>query len=175
MHRDHDDEIAVLVVCVHDEQPPPGAEDEAEWTPGGAQLGPHARKSLERSQGAPNSHAGIGREAMSDDEPIEVFDRGWADRYAGQALQPIELDRLAGPSLCKSGLGALVGARNAVEQGGDIPRLRVRFFDCRREQRPRERALLHVRALGKSREPSRMLRVEGDVQAVRRTCHSAQS
>jgi len=67
---------------------------------------------------------------MSDDQPIEVFDCGWAERYAGQALQLIEVDRLACASLCKSGLGSLIGAGNAVEQSSDVPRLRIGFFDC---------------------------------------------
>lgn len=131
LHRDHDDEIAVLVVRVHDQQPSPGTEYEPERAPGGAQLRAHARKSLEGSQGVPNSRARIARETMSDDQPLEVFDCGGAERYAGQALalQLIEVDRLACASLCESGLGSLIGARNAVEQGSDIPRLRVRFFD----------------------------------------------
>jgi hypothetical protein len=134
LHRDHDDEIAALVVRVHDQQPSPGTENEPERTPRGTQLRTHERKSLEGSQGAPNPRARIAREAVGDDQPIEVFDGGWAERYAGQALQLIEIDRLACASLCESGLAPRIGARNAVEQRSDIPRLRVRFFDRRCEQ-----------------------------------------
>lgn len=172
MHRDHDDEITVLVVRVHDQQPSPGTEDEPERAPGGTQLGAHTRKALKRPQGAPNPRACVAWKAVSDDQPIEVFDGGWAERYAGQALQLIEVNRLACASFCESSLGSLIGARNAVEQRSDVPCLRVRFFDGCEEQRSRERSLLHMRALREPSEPGCMLRVERDVQAVGRTCHS---
>jgi hypothetical protein len=92
----------------------------------------------------------------------------------GHPLELVERDRLARAAALEPELGALIRARDAVEQGGDVARIGIGFLDRCGQQRSRERALLHMRALGQPRQTSGMFGIESDVQPMRGRLHIRQ-
>jgi hypothetical protein len=162
----------VLEIGVHDHHPSPRTEDEAESLPSSTQCSSEQRKALERQQGALHARLGVRRQAVSEDQSLEVLDRRRGELDLGHRLELVDWDRLARSSLLEPELGALEGAGDPVEKLDHMTGVHVRLVDCVREEGARERPFLGVRALGQERELRSALGTESDIQTTALARHS---
>ena len=88
LDRHHDDAVG-LQTGVHDDQPAPRSEQEAEARPAAGELGAEARKLGQRPKGPPDSLAGIGRKAQRANEAVEILDRRAPDLSTRHRLQVV--------------------------------------------------------------------------------------
>jgi hypothetical protein len=119
---DRDDRYAILLleVDVDEDHPAPGAEEKAESLPAATERRSQERKTLEGSKGSLHSLSGVRRKAVRLDEAGEVFGGGLAHLHPGHRLELVEQPRAAGAGVLEPGLGSLVRAVDAVEEGGDV-------------------------------------------------------
>ncbi len=168
-----EDDILALVVYVDEQQPAPGAKEEAEGVPAPRQFAPEAREALERAQRALDANSGVGGETVGEDQAVEILERGGAQPDLGHRLEFVQRDRLARQAALQPELSTLIRTRDAIEQRGDVARVGIGFLDRRREQRAREGPLLHVCALRQLRQASSVLAVEHHVQPVSSGIHTS--
>ncbi len=64
-----------------------------------------------------------------------------------------------------------MGAGDAVEQSGDVVRVRINLLESVRQEGTRQRALLQMGLLGQSRQPGCVLGIQCHIQSVCRSCH----
>ena len=105
---------------------------------------------------------------MGGDQAIEVVDCSAADRDLRQALEIFERDGFATLALLASAEGTIQCTRDTVQQLGHRSGFNVGLVDCAAEERASQRAFLHIRLFGKPGELGCVLRIERDVQSLRR-------
>ena len=150
----------MLIVEIDEQEPSPRTDQEAQRLPSSLQLATDQRKLLQDAQRTLYASTRVGGEAVSDDHTVEIFDRGEAQLDVCHALQLFKRDGSSLSGLLQSELRLLVGSRDAVEQGDHVAHVRVSLLERHRQQRPRQRSLLHMRALSQPGQPSGVLRVE---------------
>ena len=106
------------------------------------------------------------------EEPGEILRGGGAQLDPGHGSKLVERQSLPGPRLFDPELRSLVCSLDAVEQLGDMLRVRIGLVQRSCEQRPRQRPLLHASSLGEARQLRRMLGVERDVEPVTAARHT---
>src|SRR5438132_3435499 len=105
-------------VGVDDDHPAPGSENEPEVRPAASKRGAEQREPLEGLQRTLDARLRVGRQAVRANQLVEVLGGGRAQLDAGQELEIVERGRLTGLSLCRSELGAFVGAEGVVDKLG---------------------------------------------------------
>jgi hypothetical protein len=153
----------MLVIDIDDQQPSPRAKDETERPPAPFQFAADARKALEQTYGTPHATSGVRRQAVRHDQAVEVLNGDRAHADLGHRLQLIQGDRVARIRRLNTGPCAVPGAWNSVEECDDVAGVWIAFVDRDREQRSRERPLLHVRSLRQPRQTRGMLRIKRHV------------
>ena len=119
LDRHDNDSVLVFEIGVHHDHPPPRTEDEAEVRPSSAQLGSQQRKAFERPQRALQARLRVRRQAVSEDQAVEILGSCRGELDPRHELQLVERDRLPRPSLLEPELGALEarqGCRRATRR-----------------------------------------------------------
>ena len=113
------------------------------------------------------------RQAVSEDQPLEVVDGRPRELDPGHGLELVDRDGLSGSSLLEPELCAFEGARDPVEELDHMTSVHVRLVDCVREEGAGESPFLGVRALGQECELCSALGIESDIQTTTLAGHAA--
>lgn len=108
----------------------------------------------------------VGGQAVADDQPVEVLDRGPRKLDRGHPLQVLEGDRVTGASVLHALLCTLPGTIDAVESGDDVVGIRIGVLDGRGQQGTGERAFVAMHTCSQPGQLRGVLAVEGDVEAL---------
>ncbi len=125
LNSDNHDAILGFDEHINKQQPPPGTKEKAEAFPPSAQGWSYQREALQDAQRVDDPLAGVGGQAVRADEPVEVFNGDAREFDASHGLQLIQRDGLPGLRLPEPELCALVRSGDAIQQLGDVTRVRV--------------------------------------------------